>query len=96
MKHIQTFENFINESSSSEYKTVRVDFEDLKLRDHLADGPDVGEVSEITEMDKDGLTLKRVWTSDKSKMVGELFDIEVDHDELKKHPKSFIKVTNFS
>jgi hypothetical protein len=96
MKHIQTFDGFLNEGISSKYKTVNVDFEDLKLRDHLADGPEVGEVSEITEIGKDGFTLKRVWTNKKSKQLGELFDIEVDHDELKKHPKSFIKVTNFS
>lgn len=96
MEYMHTFESFLNEAISSKYKTVNVDFEDLKARDHLADGPEVGEVSEITEIGADGFTLKRVWTNDKSKKVDELFDIEVDHDELKKHPKSFIKVTNFS
>lgn len=89
-------ESTVNEGMSSKYKTINVDFEELQLRDHLADGPNVGEVSEITELGPDGMTLKRVWTNDKSKRVGELFDVKIDKDAIRDNPKSFIKVTNFS
>ena len=95
MKHVKTFESFLNEAMSSKYKTVNVEYNDVSPGDYIADGPTVGEVSLVIRSSRQGLLLKRVWNNVKKKN-GEEFFIPIDHDAIKDFPKSFIKVTNFS
>ena len=61
MKHIPTFEDFVNESynkTQTKYKTQNVDWDDIAPGNYIADGPNVGEVSRVISNTKKGFTLK--------------------------------------
>lgn len=101
MKHIPTFEQFINENitelynrTSNKYKTQNVEWDDIKPGDYIADGPNVGEISQVINNTSKGFTLKRVWNNVRKK-DGEEFFIPHHHDALKDHPKSIVKVLNY-
>jgi len=97
MKHIPTFEQFVNESynrTQTKYKTQNVEWDDVAPGDYIADGPNVGEVSRVIGNTKKGFTLKRVWNNVRKK-DGEEFFVPHDLDAMKDHPKSIIKVINY-
>jgi hypothetical protein len=97
MKHIPTFEQFVNESynrTQTKYKTQNVDWDDVAPGDYIADGPNVGEVSRVISNTKKGFTLKRVWNNVRKK-DGEEFFVPHDLDAMKDHPKSIIKVIDY-
>ena len=97
MKHIPTFEDFVNESynrTQTKYKTQNVDWDDIAPGDYIADGPNVGEVSRVISNTKKGFTLKRVWNNVRKK-DGEEFFVPHDLDAMKDHPKSIIKVMDY-
>ena len=97
MKHIPTFEDFVNESynkTQTKYKTQNVDWDDIAPGDYIADGPNVGEVSRVISNTKKGFTLKRVWNNVRKK-DGEEFFVPHDLEAMKDHPKSVIKVMDY-
>ena len=97
MKHIPTFEDFVNESynrTQNKYKTQNVDWDDIAPGDYIADGPNVGEVSRVISNTKKGFTLKRVWNNVRKK-DGEEFFVPHDLEAMKDHPKSVIKVMDY-
>lgn len=97
MKHIPTFNQFINESynrTSNKYKTQPVELDDIEPGDYIADGPNVGEVSRVISNTKKGFTLNRVWNNVRKK-DGEEFFVPHDLEAMKDHQKSIIRVENF-
>jgi hypothetical protein len=98
MKNIPTFEQFVNESvlnEASKWKTENVEWDDVAPGDYISDGPKVGEISVVISNTKKTLVLKRVWSSTPKHKVGQEFNIDWDHEAMKDHPKSIIRVTNF-
>ena len=101
MKYTITFNEFLNESinegynrTSNKYKTRNVEWDDVAPGDYIADGPNIGEVSVVISNTKKGFILKRVWNNIRKK-DGEEFFVPHDHDAMKDHPKSIIRVENF-
>jgi hypothetical protein len=90
-----TNEGIFGPSKSAKFKTRGVNWNDLVAGDYIADGLNVGEISIIISNVKQGFTLKRVWTNDKKKKVGEEFFVSHNHDAMKDHPNSIIQVLNF-
>jgi intein/homing endonuclease len=88
MKHVKTFENFLNEGTN--WKIQKVKGKELKPGDYIASGPTADEISEIVSIDKNKMVLNRVWSDKKDIKVGEEFDHIVDdmNDDM-------FKVTNF-
>jgi hypothetical protein len=97
MKHIPTFDQFVNESynrTQNKYKTQNVEWDDIAPGDYIADGPNVGEVSRVISNTKKGFTLKRVWNNVRKK-DGEEFFVPHDLDAMKDYPNSIIKIINY-
>ena len=80
--------------TSNKYKTQNVDWDDVAPGDYIADGPNIGEISVVISNTKRGFILKRVWNNIRKK-DGEEFLVPHDHDAMKDHPKSIIRVENF-
>lgn len=87
----------INESlnESNKFITRNVDLNDVAPGDYIADGPKVGEVSVVVSNTRHAFVLKRVWAKDRKHKIGEEFLVPHDHDAMKDHPKSIIRVENF-
>jgi len=84
------------EGSLKNWKTEPVKWDSVKPDDFIADGPNVGEVSQVISNSRSGLELKRVWTNSKKYPVGEEFFIKHDHEAMKDgKDNNIFKVTNY-
>lgn len=85
------------EGSLKNWKTEPVKWDSVKPGDFIADGPNVGEVSQVISNSRSGLELKRVWTNSKRHSVGEKFFVKHDHEAMKaENDDNIFKVTNYT